>query len=405
MKKASIAVLSLLFCCILSSCMADNGKEVSPAVGYLSTLSVNSNNVFAVDNEGKLWGWGQNLNNVFGTDDSEALSPIVVFDSVKSVSNGGGLVLAIRQDDTLWGCGTNLYGQLGLGTNTENESPPIKIMDDVIAAGGSSVVLKKDGSLWATGSNYDGVLGNGTRTYSPTTDFFFADDMIYNDSNEFIKVMENIRDFNANGRNIAAVDLDNKLWVWGRNLVDKMDMETGEQYTCCLIVDDEEQKTVNKPYRLMGNVRYACFTTYCLYILKLDGELIEWESPSSQRTLLSDVRSFDARGMTIAAITNEDSLVCWGLQFTGQRNSMESQVSIAENVAYAAVSSDFVAYIDKQNDLYCVGRNFNGIAGNGEKATPVFVELEQPYPFIESEYVYPPVKVLSNIAYGEMPVS
>ena len=364
----------------------------------MSTLSVASRNVFAVDTDCKLWGWGQSKYNVFLNKSEEELFPVEVFDSVKSVSSGGSFVIMIRTDDTLWGWGSNEDGQLGLGRNNEVENAPVKIMDDVSAVstgGGFSVVLKKDNSLWVSGFNYYGVLGNGTQSYY---EYYNAGDgnqykPIGQDSNEFVKVMDNIRSVHANSGTIAAVDRNNCLWAWGDNQIGTLPGDSGQ------ITDDPEQSIVDTPLKLMEGVFSARVGTGCLYILKVDGELIRWESTKSRKQIMSNVKYIDACNWTLAVITEDNSLLCKGLPYT--EKDSKGFYKLAENAAHVAVGHQFVSFVDKENDLYCAGLNFYGLVGNGENTLdPTLIAPPGgDYLKTEDDFVYSPVHVLSDIAY------
>lgn len=64
-------------------------------------------------------------------------------------------------DDSLWVCGDNTYGQLGTGNNN-NLYKLQKIMDDVkaISCGyNHSLVIKKDNTIYGTGDSSRGQLG------------------------------------------------------------------------------------------------------------------------------------------------------------------------------------------------------------------------------------------------------
>ena len=77
--------------------------------------------------------------------------------------------LILKNDGTLWGCGYNYYGNLGLGdttnrnvftqitTNTDN-------IKEVYCGAHHNIVLKKDGTLWGCGLNAHGQLGLGDIT-------------------------------------------------------------------------------------------------------------------------------------------------------------------------------------------------------------------------------------------------
>ena len=77
--------------------------------------------------------------------------------------------LILKNDGTLWGCGNNYYGNLGLGdttnratftqitTNTDN-------IKEIYCGYSHTLMLKNDGTLWGTGDNYSGQLGLGDIT-------------------------------------------------------------------------------------------------------------------------------------------------------------------------------------------------------------------------------------------------
>ena len=78
---------------------------------------------------------------------------VKVMDGVKDVSAGMGFTLIVKADGTLWGCGSNLFSQLGNSTEI-SYTTPIKIMEGVRQASAGawhSLVVKEDGSLWSFG--------------------------------------------------------------------------------------------------------------------------------------------------------------------------------------------------------------------------------------------------------------
>ena len=74
--------------------------------------------------------------------------------------------LILKNDGTLWGCGYNSNGQLGLG-DTNNRKTFTEIttnIDDIksfYCGGYHTLILKNDGTLWSCGWNTSGQLGLG----------------------------------------------------------------------------------------------------------------------------------------------------------------------------------------------------------------------------------------------------
>ena len=81
--------------------------------------------------------------------------------------------LILKNDNTLWGCGRNYEGQLGLG-DTGNRSTFTQIttnadnVKEIYCGNGYTFILKNDGTLWSTGYNDYGRLGLGDTTSRTT---------------------------------------------------------------------------------------------------------------------------------------------------------------------------------------------------------------------------------------------
>ena len=164
----------------------------------------------AVDSSGTLWAWGTSyfMKDVF-TDGMT--KPVALMDHVEQVSlvetGYTGVVLAVKEDHTLWGVGT--LGYLGFPKDNPEffSAAPVKLMDNVKAVSGSSfgaMVLKQDGSLWYLGSPADGELGDGS-AYSDTADCPAGT----------YHVMDNVKMVASGYYRFAALKTDGSVWVWG----------------------------------------------------------------------------------------------------------------------------------------------------------------------------------------------
>ena len=91
-----------------------------------------------------------------------------------AASGGGGHVVAVKSDGTVWTWGYNSDGQLGDGTTVERHIPvqvkgpgEVGYLTNVIAVVAdsyNSFALKSDGTVWGWGYNANGQLGDGTTT-------------------------------------------------------------------------------------------------------------------------------------------------------------------------------------------------------------------------------------------------
>lgn len=140
----------------------------------ISCVPTSSNFVLALKSDGTLWAWGQNSSGQLGLGDTTARStPTQVGANTnwKYISSGAGASYGIKKDGTLWSWGLNFAGKLGLG-DTTNRSSPVQVGNLTnwkyisYSYGGECVfAIKTDGTLWSCGRNDYGQLGLGDTTY------------------------------------------------------------------------------------------------------------------------------------------------------------------------------------------------------------------------------------------------
>jgi alpha-tubulin suppressor-like RCC1 family protein len=131
----------------------------------VQSVSAGSSHTMILKEDGTLWGCGWNQDGELGTGDSDYEQlPQYVTDNVKCLAAGGAHTVICKADQTLWACGLNRYGQLGDNTTIERHTlvrlasitGPIR----TISCGDEhTMILKEDGTLWACGTNIDGRLG------------------------------------------------------------------------------------------------------------------------------------------------------------------------------------------------------------------------------------------------------
>ncbi len=133
-------------------------------------VETSSRTTIAIKVNNTLWGWGQNNAGQLGNGNYLSVnSPVQIGGNSsdwKSVRAGDGHCLALKNDNTLWAWGNNYYGNLGNGTNI-NENVPIQIgssnnWKDIGLSAAHSIALKEDNTLWSWGANDDGQLGDNT---------------------------------------------------------------------------------------------------------------------------------------------------------------------------------------------------------------------------------------------------
>ena len=131
---------------------------------------------YILKNDGTLWACGRNDYGQLGTGNTTNKTTFTqVASNVKSVhARYSYHVIIVKNDNTVWTCGYNKYGQLGLGDTTNRSTftqiPSITASDIKKIETGYYVtaIIKKDGTLWICGYNGYGQLGLGDTTNRST---------------------------------------------------------------------------------------------------------------------------------------------------------------------------------------------------------------------------------------------
>lgn len=127
-------------------------------------------NIMAIDNNMALWVYGMNSKGQLGLGNKtnqygDNLLHCGSAADWKMVTTGLSHSLGVRGDNNqLYACGDNANGALGLGdTNDRSSWTPVPGMNGVVSVAAAnnkfSAVVKSDGSLWTCGFNESGALG------------------------------------------------------------------------------------------------------------------------------------------------------------------------------------------------------------------------------------------------------
>ena len=180
----------------------DNTKSIKHCIsGY---------HVLAVNNEGKLFAWGNGGYGRLGTGNTTSTSSPVQIGALTTWDNVGTTATssaAIKTDGTLWTWGDGNNGRLGNGSTTDISSPAqVGSLTNwsLVTKGETSLcAIKTDGTLWSWGQNNIGQLGDGSTT----------------DRSSPVQVgsLTTWAQASAGTRVAAAIKTDGTLWVWGEN--------------------------------------------------------------------------------------------------------------------------------------------------------------------------------------------
>ena len=153
-------------------------------VVWFSPLSGTANSIScgAVTQSGKLYMWGYGGDGSLGLGNTTNYSTPTrvnigaIADKIITkvfVHNNGNFTYVIDEDDKVYSCGSNAYGQLGLGNLTSRNTFALiadRLADDILLSHGAaaSAYIIRSGEVWSCGYNGSGQLGLGNTTNQST---------------------------------------------------------------------------------------------------------------------------------------------------------------------------------------------------------------------------------------------
>ena len=280
------------------------------------TLGGTYSDVMSIKTNGSLWGWGANPYGELGNGVAGVaiLSPIQIGSAIdwNQLSKGGYYHVAIiKTGGTLWACGYNGQGQLGLGDINHRSSLTQVGLDtnwrQVECGVYTTIAIKNDGTLWNWGFNSYNTLGDGTT--------------IGKSSPIQIGSFTTWSQISGGGGHNAAIDINGKLYIWGWNLYGQLGDGT------------QNNQSVPTQVGSLTDWKQVCCTYTHSAALKTDGTIWTWGDNTSGKLGLGDTipRSSPVQvgsattwkqivcgyGNT-CAIRNDGTLWAWGSNANGE---------------------------------------------------------------------------------------
>lgn len=347
MKK--ILVLTLILTMLMSItafAQGESGSIVSSGYG----------NTYIIKNDGTLWGCGsQYVGNGTGYKE-EQVEFVKILDNVKSVSSGGSQTrVAVKKDGTLWGWGSmEGYPDGGSSLDPTLLYPTKLDIDDVKLASASDryiLALKNDKTLWICGDMY---TGDGTDEKAVSKD-------------GFEKVADNVIDMFADNDTVFYLKDDNTLWGYG----DNNHAQLGNK--------ESVKEDVLTPVKILDDVKEIC-TNYGVSVvgaIRLDNSLYLWgdggfyteengwvENAGSPYKAMDNVKSAVVDDEEALIVKTDNTLWRWGYSFEGKSVSNEQvPYKITDNVLDATMGERHAVIIKTDNTLWTMGGDYRGGLG------------------------------------------
>ena len=183
--------------------------------GDIKSVCCGGNHTLVLQNNGTLWGCGWNGYGQLGLGDTSSRNTLTQIttnvDNIKSIYSDSYHTFILKNNGTLWGCGYNGYGQLGLGEDVNNKTTFTQIVDvydvkSIYCGFNHTIILKNDGTLWGCGQNNNGQLGLGDATNRKI----------------FIKITDDVKSVNCGHDYTLILKNDSTLWGCGDNSVGQL---------------------------------------------------------------------------------------------------------------------------------------------------------------------------------------
>ena len=374
MKKHTFYLVITLFLIICNSSFAQ----------CFTSISTRYNHNVGIKPDGSIycWGWGNwgQLNN--GTELDEyvpiPLTSVINWQSIKASHFS---TFVIKNDGTLWGCGGNLYGTLGIGSTAPNASVMTQVgtasnWKEIAPADSFTIALKTDNSLWGWGQNDGYQMGNNTCCSNQLTPIQIGT------STDWRTIAT------SNVESAFAIKNNGTLWCWGSNLA--------------ALLGDSSVSTRNVPVQHNPDTDWDKITLGIAQILalKTNNSLWAWGGgqygetghlPSSSFNSSAPFQiagSWKAVGAGLffsMGIKTDGTLWAWGRNNTGQlgdgtTTNRHIPVQLGTATNWDSVECGYLHTIALRTDgsLWAWGSNDFGQMGNGTTtaiATPANIPI------------------------------
>lgn len=321
-------------------------------------VAASSHTSMALDNLGNLYGWGDNGSGLLGRMDkayaAQAMQPDTVF--ARGFA-GTRRIFLLEPDGTLWGAGSNQFGQLGDGSFFLRRTGLVRLgtgYRELAVGTFHTLAILTDGRLRSWGANNAGQLGDGQS--QPR-------------SRPYEIALSSVVSVAAGDAHSLAVLSDGSLWAWGSNQYGQLGDGTTTQRA--------------QPVRIgEGYTQVAAGDDFSI-ARRADGSVLTWgrnqlgqlgDGGTANRTTPGPVTgryTYVTASATVAlALDAEGGLWRWGRLVSASSEALQANPTrIAQSVSAISAGEQHLLAQKTDGSLYALGSNLYGELGIDDDST------------------------------------
>ena len=370
-------------------------------------LACSSNTTWIVDDDGNLYGCGDNSMGQQGSGDNvKVLTFTKRAENVKNVQITSGTTFYLTNDDSLYGVG--YFGNQGTGSMIDTTTFSLKmsnVKEYTIGEGGGLYILTKSGDYYAASTSFGGNNSNDTGTYSDgivlrkraenvktyfngftnwyidnNNDLYGRGNNDYNQQGFKKGNKNNVENFTKRAENVKKIihagiyytlylDFNGNLFGCGRNNQGQLGLSSAEYGFIKRAENVKDAQVAN------GNSTWYLSENGDLYGTGDNYHGQQGSGDTSDVLVFTkraeNVKRFKAASYSTWYLTEDDELYGCGIGSSGQQGSGDtSDVLVftkrAENVRDFKCTASETWYLTKNGDLYGTGDNSFGEQGSGD---------------------------------------
>lgn len=382
--------------------LAASPPERTPPLAQTSTLAPKQPKVatgagmtIAVKDDGSVWSWGYNYKQRLARlpphsrwEEGAVPGPVPGLAGIRSVAFGYEVALALDDEGRVWAWGNNGSGQLGIDASVSRATAPalvpgLRNVVQMVPAPDASLYLLKDGSVWGAGDNRGGILGAALREARVPL--------------RRVGGLPPLRRISADSAIAAGIDDQGRLWTWGAKGEVSGRAGTPAIYERAPGGDYRSHRDVESRFVVPGIVPLPAkvidvVVSGAMVALLADGTVWTWgwarqgqlARPSRLDNVmdpepgpvprLAGVTQIAARADSFTALTEDGRLYAWGAEANAPMppaprppTQASAPLLIKQDLLIRELTPGGWGYLDQDGNWWSWGGNPDGTRGTGTR--------------------------------------